>query len=190
MGSKALSVTDLLVSKDNTVTKCPLSKTDWECLGTTKPEVEIFRHILARKEGLGHKPLNLLAWMPGQPKHVGIQAYVMLGSRKLWQTTPGLVLASLPKGTRRAETWMESRESKEKGKAGYGATCGDRSMGLRTAGALQTSCIPILLDPHWYNELRVGASRLHSHFHPSVELTVTCSQWTNRSGPNSYCRRR
>jgi len=176
MGSKVLSVTELLISKDNTVTKCPLTKTDWECLGATKPEVEIFRHILARKESLGHKPLNLLARMPGQPKQVDIEAYVMLGSRKLWGTTPRLVLASLPKGTRRAETWMESRESKKKGKAGYGATFGSRGMCLRTAGALQTSCIPILLDPHWYNELRVGASRLPSHFHPSMELTVTCSQ--------------
>lgn len=176
MGSKVLSVTELLISKDNTVTKCPLTKTDWEFLGATKPEMEIFRHILARRESLGHKPLNLLARMPGQPKQGDVQAYVTLGSRKLWGTTPGLVLASLPKGTRRAETWMESRQRTKQGKAGYGATCGSRSMCLRTAGALQTSCIPILLDPHGYNELRMGKSRLPSHFHLSMELTVTCSQ--------------
>ena len=105
----------------------------------------------ARKDSLGQKPLNLLSRMPGQPKQVDIQAYIGPGSRKHLGTTPGLELTSLPKGTRRVETWRESRQRTKKSKAGYGATCGSRSMCLRTAGALQTSCIPILLDPHWYN---------------------------------------
>ena len=48
-----MSKTELLVSQDNTVTKCPLSKTDWEFLGAAKPEVEIYRNLGCLKNGFG-----------------------------------------------------------------------------------------------------------------------------------------
>ena len=51
-----MSVTERLISKDNTVNKCPLTKTDWEFLGATKPEVEIYRNLGCLKNGFGRPP--------------------------------------------------------------------------------------------------------------------------------------
>ena len=56
MRSNVMSITELLISKDNTVTKCPLTKTDWEFLEAAKPEVEIYRNLGCLKNGFGRPP--------------------------------------------------------------------------------------------------------------------------------------
>lgn len=56
MGSNVMSITELLISKENTVTKCPLTKTDWEFLGAAKAEVEIYRNLGCLKNGFVRPP--------------------------------------------------------------------------------------------------------------------------------------